>query len=116
MFLEPVSNALRIHFQVKVASDPDRPFLYIPGKCKSRKCNNEFQAIAKKEPNGKEDLRLLVKCRDTRLENHEVIVRQLRHQKRKVIGEKVLKEGAANCRRNIAKDNIQLGDVNSPIL
>ena len=47
---------------------------------------------------------------------HEDIQRQLRNEKRKVIAAQLLIEGAANCRRNIAKKLIQLGDVKPPIL
>lgn len=100
----------------KVSKDADRLFLYIYGKCKSSKCANILQAICKDEPISGADLWLQVKCRDTRLENHESVQRQLRNKKRRDIGEKVLREGAANCRRNLARETVELGDLNAPTL
>ena len=101
-----------------VSLNPSRPFLNIIGKCKSSECDNKFQAIAEKEPIRGKDLWLSVYLsEDTRdVPFYEDIQRQLRNEKRKVIGAQLLKEGAANCRRNIAKKLIQLGDVKPPIL
>ena len=46
----------------------------------------------------------------------EDIQRQLRNEKRNVIGAQLLKEGAVNSKRNIAKKLIPLGNVKPPIL
>lgn len=100
----------------KVSNEIHGPFLHIYGKCKGKKCNNEFLAMCEEEPIPGADLWLQVKCRDTRLENHETVQRQLRYKKRRDIGERVLKEGAANLRRNLARETVKLGDLNAPNL
>ena len=100
-----------------VSFEVNKPFLYIQGKCKcDDKYHNEFHAIADAEPSENTGLWLKVKTKDTRCVAHKVMKRQLRFNKRKVIGQKVLKEGAANCRRNIARQVQNIGDLPAPIL
>ena len=99
-----------------VSSNPERPYIYIQGKCKSKVCNNEFHAIAKTEPCDGADLWLKIKTKDTRDTSHEPLKRQLKNEKRKLIGQHVLKDGVANTKRNIARKVLNLGDGSSPIL
>lgn len=96
--------------------DDNTPYITILASCKSDKCNNKLFATAKNKPITGADLWLEVKCVDTRLKPHEDIKRQLRFHKRQEIGKIVLREGAANTRRQIAKEVQNLGEFPAPIL
>lgn len=110
-------NYLLCAFSFKKASlslDPGKPVIHIIGKCKSETCKNTFDDISEREPIGDEDLWISVYLSD--VADHEIIQRQLRNHKRKMIRTELLQHGAANCRRNISRKEIEFGDVKPPIL
>ena len=77
--------------QATVSLNPEKPFISIQGNCKSKKCKNKFYAIAKTEPCDGADLWLKVKTKDMTDLPHEAIKRQLRNEKRKIIGQQLMK-------------------------
>lgn len=86
-----------------VSRNPDEPFLKIKGECRdSIQCRNIFIGLIEEKPIIGSDVRLKVSCNDTRNCSHEVMKRQLKNEKRQLIGQQVVKEGSANLRRKIA--------------
>ena len=91
-----VSTECLVRFKyAKVHLNPEMPFLRILGKCKSKKCNNQFLGVMKNEPLTGEDLWLEIPTVDTREAPHELIKRQLCNHKREVLAIQAQKEGAA---------------------
>ena len=52
-----------------------------------------------------------VKTLDTGQTTYEVVKRQLRDYNRKIIGDRVITDGAANTRRHLPKEKMLIGDV-----
>ena len=99
-----------------VSRNSDSTFVKIKGHCISKKCNATFFCVTKREPSESENFLLKVRARDTSCFNHEKVTRQLRNEKRRALGEKVVIEGAANCQRRIAREVMCPGDAPAPIL
>lgn len=100
-----------------VSLNPEEAYLTVSGKCKdSINCGNTFIGILDKEPVQGLNVWIKVKCKDTRFDNHTKIKRQLRNEKRQLIGEQVAKNGAADSRRKLAVKEQNLGDIEAPIV
>lgn len=100
----------------KVSENPEKIYVKIQGRCKSKECNNEFLGFIEEKPIPGSDVWMKVNCKDTRQNSHEEMKRQLRNKKRQDIGKEVITEGASNYRRKLAKKIQNLGDVEAPVL
>jgi len=64
------------------------------------------------EPNIGEHLVMRCVTKDTSTIPHEKVKRQLRLQKRQIVGKDLLIEGVSNWRRRLAVQETKIGDVN----
>lgn len=97
-------------------SDNRSHFIVINERCKSKACASSFTAYADTEPKLGENLTLRCITKDTSTIPHEKVKRQLRFQKRQVIGKALVDNGVSNWRRKIATEEMQHGDIEPPLL
>jgi len=100
--------------KVRMASENCQYFIYFEGKCKD--CNNSLQGWSHDEPIKGHPLKLEIRTSDTRghdLEHNSK--RQLKGEKRKLIGNQLTTELASNWRRNQAS-KMEFGSISPPNL
>jgi len=97
-------------------SDKRSHFIIINGKCKSKACGSSFTAYVDAEPKKGEHLIMRCVTKDTSTIPHEKVKRQLRFQKRQIVGKDLLVEGVSNWRRRLAMQEMKIGDIEPPFL
>lgn len=92
-------------------------FLKIKGKCRSKKCGNNFVGIGYEKPQDNAECQIWVKTRNTTFEDHEDVRRFLNGQLlRKNIGTECLTTGCHNVQKQIIDKLLNRGDLAQPII
>lgn len=91
-------------------------YLKIEGYCRSNTCSNIFIGLLDAEPKEGASVEINIYTEDTLHQPHEIVKRYLRGRKRKRVAQDLLVQGVTGWRKNAAKDNMRLGDVEPPNL